>query len=186
MSRSRRFVITGGPGAGKSTLIAALAGRGAIVFPEAGRAILRLSDAIGGPAHAARDPRDYAEAMLLWDMRSWAEAEGLDGPCLFDRGVPDTIGYLRLIGRPVPAHMQRAALAFRYENPVFVAPPWPEIYTTDAERTHGFDLAIATHDCVRAVYEELGYAIADLPLAPVADRAAFVLQRCGARVDPGR
>src|SRR5690606_23699617 len=107
MPEPMRFVVTGGPGAGKSSMIAALAARGARTFPEAGRAILRLSDASGSPAHAARSPEAYAEAMLLWDMRSWSEAAA--GPAFFDRGVPDTIGYLRLIGRPVPAHMERAA-----------------------------------------------------------------------------
>jgi len=179
MSNPRRFVITGGPGAGKSTLVAALAARGQATFPEAGRAILRLSDAIGGPAHAARNPRDYAEAMLLWDMRSWAEAGRLDGPAFFDRGVPDTIGYLRLIGRPVPAHMERAARAFRYAEPVFAAPPWRDIYATDGERRQDWDVAVATHDSVRAVYEELGYRLLDLPLAGVEARVAFVLAQAG-------
>lgn len=174
MSLIRRFVVTGGPGAGKSTLIAAFARAGCRTFAEAGRAILRQQDAIGGPAHAGRDPAAYAEAMLQWDMRSFAEAEGHAGPVFYDRGVPDTIGYLRLIGRPVPAHMERAARAYRYADPVFVAPPWPDIYVRDAERTHGFDLAVATHNRVRAVYAGLGYAIVDLPLADVDTRLDFV------------
>src|SRR3546814_14342535 len=43
-------VITGGPGSGKSTLIAALAGEGFDHMPEPGRAILRDQAADGGPA----------------------------------------------------------------------------------------------------------------------------------------
>lgn len=176
---TRRFVVTGGPGAGKSTLIAALAQAGMRTFGEAGRAILRQQDAIGGPAHAGRDPMAYADAMLQWDMRSYAEAEGHAGPVLFDRGVADTFAYLRLIGRPVPAHVQRAAVLHRYAGPVFVAPPWREIYVHDAERKHEWELAVATHNEVRAVYEELGYDIAELPLADVATRLAFVRGRIG-------
>ena len=182
MTSPRRFVVTGGPGAGKSTLIAALAEAGIHTFEEAGRAILRQQDAIGGPAHAARDPMAYAEAMLQWDMRSYAESERHAGPVVFDRGVADTMGYLRLIGRPVPAHMERAARLYRYAEPVFVAPPWRDIYVHDAERTHGWDIAVATHDEVRAVYIELGYAIAELPLADVGTRVRFVIDRCGAKV----
>ena len=178
MSEPHRFVLTGGPGSGKSTLVAALAEAGMRTFEEAGRAILRLQDAIGGPAHAGRDPAAYAEAMLQWDMRSFAEAARNDGPTVFDRGVPDTIGYLRLIGRPVPPHMERAARLFRYAEPVFVAPPWRDIYVQDAERTHGWDLAVATHNEVRAVYVELGYAIAELPLADVGTRVRFILDHC--------
>ena len=179
MSETRRFVVTGGPGAGKSTLISALAEAGVLTFPEAGRAILRQQDAIGGPAHAGRDPMAYAEAMLQWDMRSYQEAERHAGPVVFDRGVADTMGYLRLIGRPVPAHMQRAARLFRYADPVFVAPPWREIYVHDAERRHGWELAVATHDEVRAVYVELGYPIAELPRADAETRVRFVLASMG-------
>lgn len=175
-----RFVITGGPGAGKSTLVAALAARSVPTFAEAGRAVLRLHGAIDGPAHAARSPRDYSEAMLLWDMRSWAEAERIDGPAFFDRGVPDTIGYLDLIGRTVPDHMWRAALAFRYAGPVFVAPPWKDIYGTDSERRQDWQTAVATHAAVRAVYERLGYEIVEVPPAPVAERADFVLAAAAA------
>ena len=46
----RLFVITGGPGSGKSTLIKALAERGFCTMPEAGRAIIRDQVAIGGEA----------------------------------------------------------------------------------------------------------------------------------------
>ncbi len=177
MSEPHRFVVTGGPGAGKSTLVAALAETGIRTFVEAGRAILRQQDAIGGPAHAGHDPAAYAEAMLQWDMRSHAEASLGAGPAVFDRGIPDTIGYLRLIGRPVPAHMERAARLFRYAVPVFVAPPWREIYVHDAERRHGWELAVATHDTIRAVYVELGYPMLELPLTEIASRVAFVRAR---------
>jgi len=44
----RRFVITGGPGSGKSTLIDALAGHGIFSMPEAGRSIIQDQVAIGG------------------------------------------------------------------------------------------------------------------------------------------
>jgi len=177
MSETRRFVITGGPGAGKTTLVGALAEAGIRTFAEAGRAILRQQDAIGGPAHAARDPMAYAEAMLQWDMRSHAEAEGHPGPVVFDRGVAELVSFLRLIGRPVPAHFERAARLFPYANPIFIAPPWREIYVHDEERKHAFDLAVAVHDGVRGAYADLGYEIAELPLADVPTRVRFVLDR---------
>jgi predicted ATPase len=43
-------IITGGPGAGKTTLIDALAAEGIRHMPEAGRAIIRDQVAIGGTA----------------------------------------------------------------------------------------------------------------------------------------
>ena len=46
----RFFVLTGGPGSGKTTLIQALAKRGFATAPEAGRGIIRDQQAIGGAA----------------------------------------------------------------------------------------------------------------------------------------
>jgi predicted ATPase len=50
VSVDRLFVITGGPGSGKRTLISALAEHGICTMPEAGRAIIRDQVAIGGEA----------------------------------------------------------------------------------------------------------------------------------------
>ena len=44
------FVITGGPGSGKTTLIEALAAAGVATSPEVGRAIIREEMAVGGTA----------------------------------------------------------------------------------------------------------------------------------------
>ena len=46
----RLFIITGGPGSGKSTVIDALAKRGISTMSEAGRAIIQDQVAIGGEA----------------------------------------------------------------------------------------------------------------------------------------
>ncbi|WP_287159622.1 hypothetical protein [Mesorhizobium sp.] len=47
--------------------------------------------------------------------------------------MPDTLGYLRLTGLPVPDHVRNAAERFRYASLVFTAPPWPAIFRQDSE-----------------------------------------------------
>lgn len=173
----RFFVVTGGPGSGKTTLLHALAERGFRRMPEAGRAIIRDQVRIGGPALPWGDRARFAELMLAWEMRSWHEASGLPGPVLFDRGVPDVIGYLDVCGLPVPAHARRAAQTFRYARTVFVAPPWREIFVGDAERKQSFAEAEATHAAMLRAYGALGYRAVALPFAPVAERAAFVAEQ---------
>lgn len=173
----RLFVVTGGPGAGKTTLLSALAAAGHVIAPEAGRAIIRDQLVIDGPALPWRDRALFAELMLNFDLRSHAEAQAGASPVLFDRGIPDSIGYLRLCGLPVPEHFDRAAHAFRYARIVFVAPPWREIYAQDAERKQDFAEAERTYEAVSAAYREHGYELAELPRADVATRAAFLLGR---------
>ncbi|RUU50853.1 ATPase, partial [Mesorhizobium sp. M2C.T.Ca.TU.009.01.2.1] len=103
------------------------------------------------------------------------------GPVFFDRGAPDTIGYLRLCGLPVPDHVTSAAEKFRYARRVFVAPPWPQIFTQDEERKQTLDEAERTFRSVTGVYAELGYELVPLPLAPVEERVRFVIAQTGLR-----
>ncbi|MBB3264834.1 putative ATPase [Azospirillum sp. OGB3] len=178
---ARRFVVvTGGPGSGKSTLIDALAREGYAHSVEAGRAIIQDQTAIGGPARPWIDPPAFAELMLCWELRSLRLAREHAGTVFFDRGIPDVIGYLRLMKRPVPAHLETAARRFRYHWTVFIAPPWPEIFTQDAERRQSLSEAVATHDAMAETYRRLGYELVELPKAPVAERVRFVLERLAA------
>lgn len=169
----RFFVFTGGPGTGKSTLIAALAAEGFAAMPEAGRSIIRARQAIGASPRGD-DPAFFAELMLTFDMRNHDEAPRLSGPVLFDRGIPDLVGYLRLMNASVPDHFINAARRLRYNPVVFVAPHWPQIYRNDGERDQSPAEAAATSEAVEPAYREFGYEIVRLPLATVTERVAFV------------
>lgn len=175
MDNDRLIVITGGPGSGKTTLIDALEAAGFACTQEAGRGIIQDQTAIDGPALPWRDPLAFAEQMLAWDMRSYRMAQTLGEPVFCDRGIPDTIGYLRLMTLPVPDHMEKAAEFFRYRRRVFIAPPWREIFTQDAERRQDFAEAERTCAVMVETYTGLGYELVTLPLVPAADRVRFVI-----------
>jgi predicted ATPase len=166
------FVITGGPGSGKTSLIDALQRAGFARSIEAGRAIIQDQEVIDGPA--LRDPALFAELMLSWELRSYRMAQDLPGPVFFDRGVPDVAGYLRLMELPIPVHVQQAAALFRYNRHVFVAPPWAEIYKPDAERKQSFAEAVRTYEAMVAAYEALGYGVIELPRCSIAERVEFL------------
>jgi predicted ATPase len=168
------FVITGGPGSGKTTLIDALEKAGFACSHEAGRAIIQDQQAIDGPGLPWRNAALFAELMLAWEMRSFDMARELRGPVFCDRGVPDVLGYLRLTDLPVPAHVERAAADLRYNPRVFIAPPWRQIFETDEERRQSFDEAVRTYEAMVATYEGLGYALIELPRCRVRERLAFV------------
>jgi predicted ATPase len=171
---NRFFVITGGPGSGKSTLIQALAAEGFQHMPEAGRAIIQDQVSIGGSALPWADRLAFAELMLSWEMRSYRAAQEFSGPVLFDRGVPDVVGYLKVCGLPVLPHITRAAHTYRYNPCVFVAPPWRAIFSEDGERKQSFEEAEATYEAMFQVYSELGYQLVSLPMASVPERLAFI------------
>lgn len=170
------YIISGGPGSGKSTLLKALAQHGFPCMPEAGRAIIQHQQSIGGTALPWADRSLFAELMLTWDLRSYNEALQLNTSVLFDRGIPDVMGYLRLCKLPVPAHIVKAAKTYRYHRRVLIAPPWQEIFTGDEERKQSFEEAQATYKALEAVYLQLGYELLPLPLISVEERVKFVLK----------
>jgi len=178
----RFYVITGGPGSGKTSLIKALRSCGYDSTVEAGRAIIQDQVAIDGRALPWRDPLQFAELMLSMDMQSYRLAEQSVGPVFFDRGIPDVLGYLRLMHIPVPEHMLNAAKVFRYNHVVFVAPPWREIFQQDQERKQDFDEAIRTYDALAETYKSHNYELVEIPRTSIEERVRFVLRKVG--IDP--
>lgn len=174
-SAQRFFVLTGGPGSGKSTLVEALEQLGYSRTIEAGRGIIQDQVAIGGRALPWTDPLIFSELMLSWEMRSYRMAQDRIGLVFFDRGVPDVVGYVRLLGLPMPAYMERAARTFPYNRHVFIAPPWPEIFESDRERKQDFDEAVRTYEALVAAYAAYNYELVEIPRAPVEERVRFVL-----------
>ncbi len=118
----------------------------------------------------------FAEVMLSWEMRSYHLAEQASGVVFFDRGLPDVIGYLRLIGLDVPEHMQRAVERFRYNRRVFIAPPWEEIFESDRERKQDFEEAVRTYESMVATYTACGYELVEIPRVSVEERVQCILE----------
>jgi predicted ATPase len=171
---SRFFVITGGPGSGKTTLIEALASAGYAASHEAGRRIILEQQAANGRALPWVDPLRFAEAMLAHDIAAYEALRSAPGPVFFDRGIPDTIGYLRLEGLAVPSAMIEATRTMRYNTRVFICSPWPEIYAPDSERKQTAEIAARTYQAMAAVYPEFGYELVEVPRASVEERVRFV------------
>jgi predicted ATPase len=178
LERDDFVVVTGGPGAGKSTLIDRLEADGFARSHEAGRGVIQDQQAIGGRGLPWLDPDLFAELMLGWELRSYGiavrHAPPGGPPVFFDRGVPDIVGYLRVEGRPVPPHLDTAARTVRYHPRVFIAPPWPRIFVQDTERRQTAAKAEETYEQMVAVYAEYGYDLVELPRTSVEARARFV------------
>lgn len=168
------FILTGAPGAGKTTLLDALAEQGMRVGQEAARGVIQVQKAIDGPALQWRDPARFAELMLDRDIQTYENLRTDPAPAICDRGIPDLVAYGRILGLSETAHFARAAALYRYNQKVFFAPPWREIYADDAERIEGWEHAQRIYGPMRDAYAELGYRIVELPKASVADRLAFI------------
>jgi len=175
ISNNVYFIITGGPGAGKTTLLAELRRRGFRCVDEVARDIIRQQVENRGNALPWGDTTRYAALMHERSVATYRDA-GDEGPVFFDRGIPDTLSYLRLIGGDIPAIMDEDAREMRYNHRVFILPPWKEIYGTDAERKQDWHEAVKTYGQLQETYGEYAYQLVEVPKAGVGERADFLLQ----------
>lgn len=176
---NRFFVVTGGPGSGKTTLIEALRAKGFATTREAGRGVIQQAMQSEEPTVPWLDRELFTERMFEWELASYRQAERETGPVFFDRGLPDTLGYLRLEELAIPTCMEEQAWRLRYSSRVFIAPPWKEIFGPDEERQQSWPVAVETYETMADIYTEFGYTLAELPRAPVADRVRFLLETLG-------
>src|SRR5262245_61879135 len=92
------FVLTGGPGAGKTTVLLELEERSYRVVAEVARRIIQEQARDGGRALPWDDRKLYTELMLRRSIESYKENSAAIRPIFFDRGIPDTLCYAQLIG----------------------------------------------------------------------------------------
>ncbi len=166
-------MISGCLGGGKSALITELGRRGYAVVQEPGRRIVREELASGGSALPWVDGIGFARRARAMALADRVAASTLNGWVFFDRGLIDAVAALQhLTGEPV---LNALAQDHRYHRRVFLTPPWPEIYTTDPERRHDLDAALAEYSRLLGVYPSLGYEVSIVPKTGVVERADFVL-----------
>lgn len=168
--RARRYVVTGGLGTGKTSVISALAGEVETVA-EPARELIAEHRAATGETTLDDRPETFVTRLIERSVENYGSIS--QGIAVFDRGLPDCAAYAAVYGLDTRPALE-ASGRYRYDSPVFVAPPWEEIYTTDDMRRATFDEAKAFHAAVVAAYERSGYEMVELPRATVEARVDFM------------
>ena len=172
------YVITGGPGVGKTTLLKELQRRNYNVIPGISREIIKEQQTLNGKALPWKNKRLYKDIMFERSIKSFEQTgKNLNNGNLifFDRGFLDTICYAKLIQSEVNEQMKSYARNWRYNKSVFILPPWQEIYKTDNERKQDWEEAVLTFKQMRKTYVTYGYNVIEVPKMPVNKRTDFVL-----------
>lgn len=172
------YVITGGPGVGKTTLLQELNKKGFQVIPEIARELIKEQQEIDGEALPWKNKKPYMELMFQRSIESFEKAvfehQGKD-TLFFDRGFLDALCYASLEGIPIDQEMKTLAETLRYNTNVFILPPWKDIYQTDAQRKQDWNEAVFTYNKMIQTYRGYQYHLIEVPRAPVAERADFLL-----------
>ncbi len=170
------YLLTGGPGSGKSTVLNTLEDMGYHTVQEVARTIIRNQIKTNGDALPWKNISRYIYLMLSRSITDFEEFIHINTPCFFDRGIIDTLGFCHLINLPVPRKLTEAARKYRYNSKVFVFPFWKEIYTNDSERVQNTAEAEQTFFTLKETYENLGYQTIVVPFLSPRERAEWIIK----------
>lgn len=170
----KRFILTGAPGSGKTSILRVLEQQGYAVVEEA------ATDVIAAEPHGITELEDPLFISKITEMQQHRQ----EGPVrpgvvaqIFDRSPVCTLALARWIGYPVPAplseEIERIAAGQVYERQVFFVRPLGFVEPTTARRISYSD-SLAFERVHEAEYLGLGFELVDVPAGPVAERAALV------------
>lgn len=172
------YVISGGPGFGKTTLVNLLAQRGYSTCPELARELLLNRQSadleVDNDLFFKNFERNVASQRINFVM-----ATSKDTLAFADRGVPDQVAYSCYKKKSPSGFIRKAVSECRYGPFVFLTPPWKEIFVQDEIRTESFKDASELHLHIVQAYKNLGYEIILLPLSGPEERADFILHFLG-------
>lgn len=165
------IIITGGPGAGKTTLINTLGYAGYPTFAESSRQLIEQQSQLEDGILPWLDLPGFAQ-LCLGMMSEQKEQARLHPIAFLDRAIPDICGYLAQAKLDIDATYREASQG--YHSQVLFCRPEASIYVQDEVRPYPFEEALEIHHALVRVYQELGYEVVEVPFMSVAERVQFV------------
>lgn len=169
-----KYIITGGPGSGKTNLLEALKSMGYNCSNEVSRRVIKREVEKKSACLPWLNLACFADKVLSQMVASYNAAPG-DKLTFYDRGVPDIIAYLKVAGLPIADNYYTALQQCPYNKTVFILPPWPEIYINDDERWQTYQQAEEIYLALMETYTAFGFKLITVPKLTVNNRAAFII-----------
>lgn len=172
---SNKYIISGGPCVGKTSLITYFASRGLQTVPEAYASLFEEARVQGALGNFFADPIKLREQLI-------AKQQKLENNCiptkftLLDRSMVDIIFYADYFNTILPATLIEQASKTAYNQYVFFLEPLPEeLYMMNDRRGEDRAEALKMHHALKQWYQRYGYTIIDVPFDTIEHRALLIL-----------
>jgi predicted ATPase len=178
-----RFILTGAPGAGKTSILRALAAGGYAVVPEAATGVMSARLALGEDEPWA-DPMFIERIAVLQRQRRDAPVCPGVTAQVHDRSAVCTLALARYLGHPVPPVLADEVARITgdgfFDRRVFFVRPLGFIQPT-AVRRISYAESLAFEQIHEDEYRRLGFRLVDVPAGTVAERAEAIGAHIGSR-----
>jgi predicted ATPase len=172
----KRFILTGAPGAGKTSILRALAAGGYAIVPEAATDVVTARLALEDAEHWA-DPVFIEEIAALQRQRRQAPVHPGAAVQVHDRSALCTLALARYLGHPAPPVLEQevawATAGGSFDRRVFFVRLLGFIEAT-AVRRISYAESQAFEQIHQEAYLRLGFDLVDVPAGTVAERAAAI------------
>jgi predicted ATPase len=167
------YVITGGPGSGKTTTVNLLRNRGYTTTIEHARHYLDTQRITGRTVEEIK--KNQLEFQLgVLDMQLEQEASISPTDLVFlDRAIPDSLAYYHFLNIEPDKKLLNALKKVSYKK-IFILDLLPLV--NDYARREDRAEQKMIHDLIIEVYESLHFPIVQVPLLPQEERADFILK----------
>lgn len=167
------YVITGGPGSGKTTTVNQLNMLGYHTTIEHARHFIDTQMITGKTVEEIRkNQKEFQDGIL--DMQLMQEASLKPDDLVFlDRALPDALAYYRFLKLEVDEKLTNALKNVSYKK-IFILDFLPLV--NDYARKENVAAQKEIHSLITEVYESLPFPVVRVPVLPPTERADFMLK----------
>ena len=167
------YVITGGPGSGKTTTVNLLQKRGYTTTIEHARHYIDTQRITGRTVEEIRKNQIEFQKGIL-DMQIEQEASLPPGEIVFlDRALPDALAYYRFLEIPENEKLDNALKEASYKK-IFILDFLPLV--NDYARSEDEVAQKQIHLLLTEVYKSLPFPVIHVPVLPPEERVDFILK----------
>ncbi len=169
------YVVSGGPGTGKTSVIKELKNRGYAVLFETARYLAESDKRFVEKSIKEINMYDFQHSIFKFQKEQFKNLRyGGEGPIFSDRGLGDTLAFMKVNNIGIPEEYLTFSKKFNH-LPVFMLEPLG-FYEKDELRQESEDEQKEIHKQIIKAYENLGHAILPVSIMPVRERADFIIE----------